>query len=149
MIAISNINIYTDGSWSPETENVSGYGFVVVRDEEVLCTGYGQASAESRQILGELSAVMRAIVACSKRKLYKVNIIYDYQGVEQWATGQWKRKKKATKEYKEFIDCVTEKGMDLSFEWTKGHSGNKWNDFADELANLGRVTDEHIIEWKL
>lgn len=144
---MSEVKIYTDGSWSPETEDVSGYGFVVVDDEKMVCTGYGQASAESRQVLGELSAVMRGIMACSKRQLYKVKVVYDYEGVEKWATGSWKRKKDSTKAYKEFIDSVTEKGMDISFEWVRGHSGIKWNETADDLANLGRITDEHVVKW--
>jgi len=33
----------------------------------------------------------------------KITIYYDYQGIEKWANGEWKAKKRLTKEYVEFI----------------------------------------------
>ena len=35
-----------------------------------------------------------------------LTIYYDYSGIEKWATKEWKRNKKGTIEYSEYIDSV-------------------------------------------
>lgn len=140
------VYIYTDGSWTPKTEDVSGYGFVVVRNEVEIGHGYGQANAESRQVLGELSAVMRACIYAIQNGYKDITIIYDYEGVEKWVNGTWKCKKDTTRGYKEFMENKILPNLNVTFEWVKGHSGQKWNDRADELANLGRVTPDDVVK---
>lgn len=140
------VEIYTDGSWRPDTEEVSGYGFVVVRNGVEIGHGYGQASAESRQILGELSAVMRACIYAINNGYKDITIIYDYEGVEKWINGSWKCKKDTTKGYKQFMEDKVFPNLNVTFQWTKSHNNNKWNDRADELANLGRVTPDDVVK---
>ena len=33
-------------------------------------------------------------IACSKKK---ITVFYDYEGIEKWATGEWRAKKNLTK----------------------------------------------------
>lgn len=140
------VEIYTDGSWKPVTKDVSGYGFVVVRNEVEIGHGYGQASAESRQVLGELSAVMRACIYAIQNGYKDITIVYDYEGVEKWLNGEWKCKKDTTKGYKEFMESKVFPNLNITLKWTKSHNNNKWNDRADELANLGRVTPDDVVK---
>jgi ribonuclease HI len=34
---------------------------------------------------------------------------------------------------------VLDSGLEVSFSWVKGHSGDRWNDFVDELAVAAAV----------
>ena len=63
---------------------------------------------------------------------------------ENWRRNNWKtcdKKDVKNKElwnelYVECVNCCTSEII-LDFRWIKGHSGNKGNELADKLANLG------------
>ena len=63
----------------------------------------------------------------------EITIFYDYQGIESWATGDWKTNNNLTRDYKKFIDEIKSQ-IDINFVKVKGHSNDKYNDMADELA---------------
>ena len=58
---------------------------------------------------------------------------YDYMGIEMWATGVWKRNKKGTIAYYDYIQSIKDK-ITLHFVKVKGHSGVEGNEEADRLA---------------
>jgi ribonuclease HI len=66
---------------------------------------------------------------------------YVLQGITEWIKG-WKAKgwigsnKKPVKNQDLWkrLDSLVEKSPPLKWRWVKGHSGNKWNEFADKLA---------------
>jgi len=62
-----------------------------------------------------------------------ISIFYDYEGIQKWCNGDWKAKKEGTKRYVEFYKDAS-KLVDVDFIKVKGHSGDKYNDLADELA---------------
>ena len=78
-------------------------------------------------------AVLNAIDWACKNGYNQISIFYDYEGIGKWATGEWKTKTTLSSYYKRYID--DKKGI-ISFEFIKvsGHSNNKYNDRADELA---------------
>jgi ribonuclease HI len=69
-------------------------------------------------------------VKWAKNNCFSISIFYDYTGVEKFAVGAWRPQKPITKAYRSYM-----KGRlsDVTFVKVKGHSGNKWNDYVDEL----------------
>jgi ribonuclease HI len=127
--------VYTDGSY---LAGAIGFGLVVLLDGIPLAELSGPVEDETlqgmRQVGGELEAVYRAIEWCRARDVPEIEIFYDYAGIEKWATGGWKANKPATSAYAAFMgDCP------ISIRWHKveSHSGDYWNDRADQLAKQG------------
>ena len=109
------LNIYTDGSYSKaDPENTYG-GFYC----EGIClnqsvkTSVPEATA-MWNVGGELLAALTVIkmVASMAEALEKeneslnVNIIYDYEGVGKWCSGEWKAKKTMTIAYRDYVRKV-------------------------------------------
>ncbi|MED9947073.1 MAG: RNase H family protein, partial [Peptacetobacter hiranonis] len=63
-------------------------------------------------------------------------IYFDYQGIEKWCTGEWKANKKGTIEYRDFYNSIKDK-LDVSFVKVAAHTGDKYNEMADQLAKDG------------
>ena len=70
---------------------------------------------------------------CSDNGIKKLDLYYDYEGVEKWCTGAWQTNKAGTIAYKEFYNSVKPR-LNVTFHKVKGHSGNRYNDLADRLA---------------
>lgn len=146
------IEIYTDGSYQPSVNpDVSGWGFVVAGKN---VTGSGVVEKPvSRNIDGELMAVKEALLWIQKQSgNQKYAIVYDYQGVGAWAKNEWKANTPLTQGYKDFVSNILMefalRGIKVSFIWVKGHSGNHYNDIADDLATgaVRKFSNEGIVK---
>ena len=131
---IIGIHIYVDGSYS-ETVKCAAYGYVVVEDDREIYRDYSTVidDIEIRNVAGELQATIEAINWAIKNMYSKIYIHYDYEGIEKWATGEWKAKTKKTISYKTFIEEIRNT-IYIKFVKVKAHSGNKYNELADTLA---------------
>lgn len=128
--------IYVDGSFMVDKGNYS-YGLVAVEDGKVIHSdngkGYDEEAVSLRNVSGEVLGAKKAIEFAVSKGYKEVTIAYDYQGVESWAIGAWKRNNRITKEYNEFMQ--SKMGLiKVNFKKIKGHSGDKYNDMADLLA---------------
>ena len=126
---------YVDGSFNATTGEY-GFGAVVLENGEIH--EYKESfsdieMASMRNVAGEIEGARFVMRYCVENGIKSVKIVYDYVGVEAWATGAWKTNKKGTKAYKEYYDSVRDK-LSVEFEKVKGHSGDKYNDMADALA---------------
>jgi len=130
---------YVDGSYDT-TSSCYGSGVVIVRNNKVIdeLSFYGNnpSYTVSYQIAGEVSAAIAAIEWGLEHNLDKITIAYDYRGIELWATGDWQAKKAVSIDYVDKFNQLT-KDIHVTFLKVKGHSGDTYNDQADQLAALG------------
>ena len=139
------VEIYTDGSGGDEGSG-AGYGWVRVEEQEKeVASGAGAVSISSGDTefigadkhtnnTGELSAIYWGIKAAEREGLSEVVIRYDSKYAAGMARGLWRPKSN-----KELVQRVRKAVQDATctiwWKHVKGHSGDKWNDRADELAD--------------
>lgn len=125
---------FVDGSYNQAT-NVYGYGgFLRYDDKEIVLQGSDSDDAASmRNVAGEIAGSMAAITKAIELGLPKITLYYDYKGIEEWATGAWKRNNDHTENYHTFMQKAMTK-IDIKFVKVKGHSGVPGNERADKLA---------------
>ena len=126
---------FTDGSFDADNK-VYGSGVCIFAPNDIYVELRSSGRNENyilRNVAGEIMAVLNAIDWACKNGYNQISIFYDYEGIGKWATGEWKTKTTLSSYYKRYID--DKKGI-ISIEFIKvsGHSNNKYNDRADELA---------------
>lgn len=126
---------YVDGSYRTETGE---YGCGVVffyegEQTEISQRGQDRELASMRNVAGEIMGARLAMEEALRRGAKKLTIVHDYQGIASWCLGEWKTNKEGTIAYKRYYDSLKDR-LVVSFQKVKGHSGDEWNDRADELA---------------
>lgn len=142
---------YVDGSFNP-TAGRYGYGCVLFAPDgertELFGGGDNPETARIRNVGGEMLAAMHAVQWAMKGGFRAVEIRYDYQGIEMWATKKWKRNNDLTRAYSDTMEKWGAR-IAISFKKVKGHSGDNWNDRADKLAKMGVAAEDnetHILK---
>ena len=128
---------YVDGSYNANTKEYSG-AYVLLKDGQVIkefSKKYCDEASSMRNVAGEIAAAKLVIAYCLSANIKKLIIFHDYQGIAAWCTKEWKAKNRWTQEYADFYSAAT-RSMQITFEKVKGHSGDPFNDRADELAKL-------------
>lgn len=131
----SDIYAFVDGSFNQKT-GVYGYGgFLMYNGKKEVLQGAGSDAemASMRNVAGEVLGSMAAIKKAIELGLKNIDIYYDYMGIEMWALGLWKRNKKGTIAYYDYIQSIKNQ-IQIRFVKVKGHSGVEGNEEADRLA---------------
>lgn len=126
---------YVDGSYD-DTLKAFSYGIVFFYNGTEECFSQKLTTPElldMRNVAGEIKAAEYAMRICTDRNIHSLDLYHDYEGIAKWCTGEWKANKAGTQAYKNFYDKIKHI-LRVNFIKVKGHSGDKYNDLADQLA---------------
>lgn len=126
---------YVDGSYNADTGEYSGGVVFFYEGEQFNLSrrGEDEEMAQMRNVAGEILGARIAMEEAQKRGATHLTIVHDYQGIASWCMGEWKTNKEGTKAYKAYFDSLKERLL-ISFRKVRGHSGDVYNELADELA---------------
>jgi ribonuclease HI len=140
------IKIYCDGACSgnQNKNNIGGWGALLIFNEKVKKINGGEKNTTNQRM--ELTACIKALEEIKSTK-YPIEIYTDsaylYNCIQQkwyekWEQNGWKNSKKLPIENKDLWEKLLNliKKYNPTFIKVKGHSGDKYNDEADKLANI-------------
>lgn len=126
---------YVDGSFLKGKPEFS-YGAVIGFEGEQyeFCEKIQDSElASMHNVAGEIKGAEFAMKFALEKGCKELYIYHDYEGISKWCRGEWKTNKEGTKAYKAFYDEIKNK-IAIHFVKVTGHSGDKYNDIADQLA---------------
>lgn len=138
--SLKEVTIYTDGACSGNP-GPGGYGVVLLfgKHKKELSAGYRNTTNNRMELCGVIAGLETLKEKC-RVKLYTdsqyiVNAINE-GWARRWQANNWKRNKK-----KEALNIDLWKRLmelcdkhEITFEWTKGHAGDHYNELCDQLA---------------
>jgi ribonuclease HI len=136
------IIIYTDGACSGNPGK-GGWGAILMFKEHEKKISGGLKETTNNQM--EIRAVIEALKTIKKPNEIIINTDSKYvmDGITKWING-WKKNGWRTADRKPVKNSELWQELDeevgkhrIEWRWVKGHSGNKYNDIADELARHG------------
>ena len=150
------LQIYCDGGCrgNQHDANIGGWGAVLIWGEHVKEVYGGEPDTTNNKM--ELTAAIRGLQAVKDKRVEThvyVDSAYVLNGITGWIDG-WKRngwvnaKKQpvANKKLWLALDAEKQQFAHIEFHKVKGHSDNRGNERADELANLGMDKVQRSLE---
>lgn len=150
---------YVDGSYEDSLKKYA-FGCVFLLSDGRIYTQYGngdrEQSLQHRNVTGEMLGAMYAVKFAMLNGFSGVELRYDYQGIEKWATGEWRAKTELTQKY---ASAMRSWGKDIEIRFTKvaAHTNVRYNELADRMAKTGLTEGngvpkvcriEDMTEWK-
>ena len=143
--------IYTDGSClgNGKSENSGGFGVVVLDNNENLLYTYNKRNENTTNNREEIRAILYSFLNYGVIPYFgyeEIPIIYSDSNycvqtfntwMFNWANNNWIKSDKKQPENLDLIKAYYDwymKGYRIDLRKVKGHSNNKWNQMADELA---------------
>ena len=135
---MSNIKIYTDGACLGNPGK-GGWGAIIINEnKEEKISGKVENTTNNRM---ELLAVISALKYVKENSLeIFTDSKYVKDGIEQWIhtwkKNGWKTSNKEDVKNKDLWNELDKlnKEKNIQWNWVKGHSENRYNNMADELA---------------
>lgn len=143
--------VYVDGSYE---HSILKYAFgcvFLLPDGRVLTengSGNNPDSAKLRNVTGEMLGAMFAVRFAMKNGYQKIEIRYDYEGVEKWVTGAWKSKTELTQKYAQAMRGWGTK-VQIVFTKVAAHTNVYYNEMADRLAKAALAEKEGIPDVRM
>lgn len=140
---LAQYEVYTDGSCIDNPGGPGGWGFLLVHNGKETSLFGGTISTTNNKM--EMLAAIKALESIDEPSTVVVYTDSKYliNGITKWARG-WKRngwklssgKTAKNIELWERLMVVSDKHA-ISWRWVRGHSGDRGNEIADELARMG------------
>ena len=128
--------IYTDGACKGNP-GIGGWGAILMYNEHYKeIYGFNPNTTNNRM---ELTAAIEALkmIKRSCSIIIYTDSQYVKRGITEWLPGWQKKNWKDVKNpdlWQELAEIV--KAYNIDWQWVRGHNGDKYNERADELANL-------------
>ena len=135
------VKIYCDGSCLGNPGAGGWAAILIYNGHEKQVHGYEVNSTNNRM---ELTAAIKALETLTQK--VSVEIFTDSQYVKNgitnwifsWKKNNWKNGKIKNIDLWKKLDTISEK-HDIEWNWVKGHSGDRYNEIADELARFSAL----------
>jgi ribonuclease HI len=128
--------IYTDGA-SRGNPGPGGYGAVLISEkghQKKIAEGFRKTTNNRMELLSVIKALEALKKPCEVIVFSDSKYVVD--AVEKGWVHAWQKKGFAKKKnpdlWKRFLNVA--KNHKISFEWVKGHAGNKFNEMCDKMA---------------
>ena len=128
--------IYTDGSYQSSID-AGGYATVIIKDGEIikqLYQGYKNTTNNRMELKGVLAALEYFKVP-TKMTIYS-DSLYVVSSITNGHAKKWFEQQDFSKKnldlWHDILDLL--EIHDVTFQWVKGHSDNKYNELCDKLA---------------
>jgi ribonuclease HI len=134
------LQIFTDGACEPNP-GPGGYGVVIISGEveKVFAQGYTLTTNNRMELMAVVAALEaveghRAITLYSDSK-YVVEAL-NVGSARSWRDAEWVRKGSRHVPNSDLWQRLLEldDGLNVTYKWVKGHSGNRLNEMADSLS---------------
>lgn len=138
------IRIYTDGACAKNGSDDAKASWALIavnnRESYPFLTISGAVEGKQTNNMGELIAILKAIETSEQEGFESVVIYSDskyainsicHWNIEKKVRGKRKKNYELIKEIKSLIKVSS---CDFEIVWVKGHSGDKFNDLADQHA---------------
>lgn len=125
-----DFQLYTDGGYSMSA-NFGAFAYVVLQDGELLHKHAEKIEHETNN-RAEIKAILYGVQSLPDNS--EVEVFSDSQYALGVLSGRYKAKKNPdlVNKYKKM---VATKHMVVSYNWVRGHNGDKWNELCDQLCN--------------
>jgi ribonuclease HI len=142
--------IYTDGACS-RNPGRGGYAFVILEDGRKIYEGSGavpDTTNNRMELMAAIRAVDTIIDLVGNKEIAHAVVISDSKyvvdGINRWIHGWlqrgWENKEggpvKNSDLWLRLYTKTNDESVSVSFEflWMRGHQGDEWNDYVDNLA---------------
>jgi len=131
--------VYVDGSYDHALKKYA-FGCVFLSPDGRIYTEYGngdnEQSLQHRNVTGEMLGAMYAVKTAIYNGFDRVELYYDYEGIEKWVTGAWRSKTELTAKYAQAMR-QWKKSIEISFFKVAAHTNVYYNELADKTAKKG------------
>ena len=141
---LPRVTVYTDGACSPNP-GPGGWGALYIGEghDPVELSGYGGETTNNRMELTAVVSVLSALHSPHAITLY-TDSQYVKNGITAWIT-KWQKNNWQTADKKPVKNVDLWKALlaessrhEISWKWVRGHTLDKYNERADELAVAAR-----------
>jgi ribonuclease HI len=133
---------WTDGAVHPNP-GIGGWGFVLFHHDQQILEAFGGDKKTTNNRM-ELQAVIEAIASTPPNEPLWINSdsMYVVNGYRDWICGWVKKEWEDVKNpdlWQQLWEVKKTRPQRVHIQWVKGHAGNEWNEYADALAEAGRL----------